>query len=77
MRSPSHNLTGRSATNSVADQDLQKTVDIDVVESIVEDAEHEQADDGIIDTAAARRTGWRGQRRRLVVFPSAISAILQ
>src|SRR6185295_3277397 len=39
--------------DQAADQDLQETVDVDVIEAVVEDAEHEQADDGIADAAAA------------------------
>jgi hypothetical protein len=43
----------RRQQDEAADQYLQKTVDVDVVEAVVEDAEHEQANDGVADTAAA------------------------
>ena len=43
----------RREQDQAADQDLQETVDVDVVEAVVEDAEHEQPDDGVADAAAA------------------------
>src|SRR5271166_2158846 len=39
--------------DEAADEDLEEAVDLDVVEAIVEDAEHEEADDRIADAAAA------------------------
>src|SRR6185437_15356360 len=39
--------------DEATDQDLQEAVDIDVVEPVVEHAEHEQADNGVADAAAA------------------------
>ena len=46
-------MTSAVEQDQAPDQYLQETVDIDVVEAVVEDAEHEQADDGIADAAAA------------------------
>src|SRR3982074_1173122 len=43
----------RREQNETADQYLQEAIDIDVIEPIVKDAEHEQADNGIADAAAA------------------------
>src|SRR6201999_3039506 len=43
----------RGEQDQAADQDLQEAVDVDVVEAVVEHAEHEQADDGVADAAAA------------------------
>src|SRR5690242_15216432 len=38
--------------NEAADKDFQEAVDVDVVEPVVEDAEHEQPNDGVADAAA-------------------------
>ena len=43
----------RGQQDEAADQDLQKAVDIDVVEPVVQHAEHEQTDNGIADAAAS------------------------
>ena len=43
----------RRQQDQAANQYLQKAVDVDVVEAVVEDPEHEQADDGVADAAAA------------------------
>jgi hypothetical protein len=43
----------RRQQDEAADQYLQETVDVDVIQSVVENAEHEQADDGVADSAAA------------------------
>src|SRR5262245_11994166 len=43
----------RGEQDETADQYLQETVDIDVVEAVVQHAEHEQADNGVADAAAA------------------------
>src|SRR5262249_3288557 len=62
-------LVGRSLTQSLridvnherreqdqsADQYLQETVDIDMIEPVVEDAKYEQTDNGIADAAAAAK----------------------
>src|SRR5205814_4486645 len=45
----------RRQQDQAADQDLQETIDVDVVEPVVEHAEHEQADDGVADAAAAAK----------------------
>src|SRR6202020_1054476 len=42
----------RDEQDQAADEDLEEAVDLDVVEAVVEDAEHEQADDRIADAAA-------------------------
>src|SRR6201987_1029407 len=39
--------------DQAADQDLEEAVDLHIVEAVVENAEHEQADDGVADAAAA------------------------
>ena len=38
--------------NDTADQDLEEAVDLDMIEAVIEHAEHAQADDGVADTAA-------------------------
>src|SRR6202453_524720 len=42
----------RDEQDQAADEDLEEAVNLDVVEAVVEDAEHEQADDRIADAAA-------------------------
>src|SRR3954452_19915728 len=39
--------------DQAANQDLEEAVDIDVVETVVEHAQHQQAYDGVADTAPA------------------------
>ena len=43
----------RREQDQAADQYLQEAVDIDVVEPVIQHAQHEQADDGVADAAAA------------------------
>src|SRR5689334_4323189 len=45
----------RRKQDQSADQYLQETVDIDMIEAVVEDAKHEQTDNGIADAAAAAK----------------------
>ena len=42
----------RGQQNKATDEDLQKVVDLHVVEPVVQHAKYEQADDGVTDTAA-------------------------
>src|SRR6516165_3742526 len=39
--------------DQAADQDFQEAVDVDMVQAVVEHAQHEQADDGVGDAALA------------------------
>src|SRR4051794_166519 len=63
--------------NQATDQDLEETVDVDVIEAVVQHAENEQADDCIADTTlAAKQAGAADDHGRDAVKQVGVELVL-
>src|SRR5690349_7455016 len=67
----------RGEQDQAADEDLEEAVDLDVIKAVIENAEHQEADDRVADAAApAEEAGAADHHRRNRVEQEGVELVL-